>query len=490
MRNTEPHSDSWQNSTPVSWSSTPVVSELYWPDITDRGAGRITIKLPASEAAPDEWDLQLRPNADTYIVAVFSRAQGVIGFLFGSACDGKPRTTQQYLYRDLSFGMPHTVAAIFQTWATTTLQLDGAPCRLVRDTRRYSGHHKQVAPATYSPLAFPREAEQPEHAPRIEAYLAPACAGQITARDLITARAVPLRLILQSYSDPAVIFYIGGSQYSIALRILDNTLFLERCGEYVSCPLSRRNAEVRLNVVWTTDCLKLVVAHPSEAAGPSTVYTREIAASPTVPPIELIVWARQRALAPVQHHQTPQAFWDTASDAILQLEDKCISLNWHNAFWDIHYNGRKILSRTPKKEPDIQPTIHAALYDLALAKSYEINAEPLAGSGQIDFLLEAPLATGGIAKVCVEVKLAHSSQLFHGITSQLPTYMRSRGATFGIYLVLYFRCAHFDSPTETKNELLWRLANERDHAGLHNIRPFVLDVTARPPPSAQGSDGE
>ena len=115
-------------------------------------------------------------------------------------------------------------------------------------------------------------------------------------------------------------------------------------------------------------------------------------------------------------------------------------------FWDVHYEGKKIKARIPKKEPLVHPLLHALLHDYCKGQGIEVIPEYQTGVGNADFLFLAPLASGDLGKVCCEVKLAHSKDALAGIETQLPAYMEDREISHGVYCVLWFRGDWFDDP--------------------------------------------
>jgi hypothetical protein len=139
---------------------------------------------------------------------------------------------------------------------------------------------------------------------------------------------------------------------------------------------------------------------------------------------------------------------------------------------------------SPKRETDVQPTIHGLLFDQALAKNLAITPEfPISG-GLLDFLVTGILDSGEMAHVCVELKNAHSSDRRNGLLNQLPAYMKGKGSDFGIYCVLYYRGADFDEPKNlSPKDIASELNILRARNGLPNIRVIILDLDQKLSPS-------
>jgi hypothetical protein len=171
------------------------------------------------------------------------------------------------------------------------------------------------------------------------------------------------------------------------------------------------------------------------------------------------------------------------------VQDKINATDMNRAFWDFGYKGLTIESRIPKKETGIVSILHGLLFDIAAAKNFQILPEHPAAGGRLDFLISGILRTGKVVKACVEFKHAHSSELEHGFSSQLPAYMQGEAARFGIYCVLYFKGSWFDKPVYSIHELEFQLELIRSSRGLSNITLIFLDLSKRTVLSKEENDG-
>jgi hypothetical protein len=107
-------------------------------------------------------------------------------------------------------------------------------------------------------------------------------------------------------------------------------------------------------------------------------------------------------------------------DQLHHLRLKTVDTYSINGFWDVQYEEQKIVCRKPKREADIHPLIQMLLYDRDVLKALEVTPEYPTGGGRLDFLVSGRTTTGEIVRVCVEFKLAHASDLAHGLKTQLP----------------------------------------------------------------------
>jgi hypothetical protein len=88
--------------------------------------------------------------------------------------------------------------------------------------------------------------------------------------------------------------------------------------------------------------------------------------------------------------------------------------------------------RRLRDEKELQVTLKHWLEDLCRPYGIDINRETQTGRGPVDF----KFSIGKSMKCIVEVKLWDSPKLEHGLSIQLPTYLQSEKASFGIYVVV------------------------------------------------------
>jgi hypothetical protein len=62
----------------------------------------------------------------------------------------------------------------------------------------------------------------------------------------------------------------------------------------------------------------------------------------------------------------------------------------------------------------------------------------------------------------LEIKNSHSDRVEHGLTVQLPTYLREREVPTGIYGILWYKGTHFDKPSDaTLSDCIARLGVQK-----------------------------
>jgi hypothetical protein len=254
------------------------------------------------------------------------------------------------------------------------------------------------------------------------------------------------------------------------------------------------NAYDRMNcyLIWDPTMLKVIVLDPSYGMAISSgsdsneeiaKRSKTVITPPTIPPNYILEWARKLNILPVKIYDTIEDFYQSVLMSIQSIQDKIQSTNMYNAFWDFSYRGSTVVSRHPKREPDISSSVHGLLFDLSSVRSFQIYPEHLLAGGKLDFLVSSNLKNGESANVCIEFKHAHSSQLEHGLTKQLPTYMRAKACNFGIYCILYFKGEYFDKPHESIPDMEFRLKNLIPASAYPDINIVTLNLSHPVPPS-------
>lgn len=139
-----------------------------------------------------------------------------------------------------------------------------------------------------------------------------------------------------------------------------------------------------------------------------------------------------------------------------------------NKLYEILYgeNGK------PRAEVFSQRLFFAVADSYCEANNVDLNREPNAGNGPVDF----KLSTGYKGRALVEVKKSNNPQLLHGFETQLPAYEKSEATEISTYLVL--RVA--ESESAIKDVLALR---EKKIAEGKRV-PDVVVIDARWKPSA------
>lgn len=130
---------------------------------------------------------------------------------------------------------------------------------------------------------------------------------------------------------------------------------------------------------------------------------------------------------------------------------------------------------TPRAESSVQQLFHVAM--LGYCKTHDIDLSPEASSGRgpVDFKFSA----GWVRRAVVEVKLVNNSQFWHGLSTQLTTYINSEGVKCGYFLAVRYGENDF---LKVRTDVVESKASELSAKLGFTITPIFVD--ARPKKSA------
>lgn len=240
------------------------------------------------------------------------------------------------------------------------------------------------------------------------------------------------------------LFVVRAPGYLLRAHFRRNTLVLERNHKSVSVALSGAKLTngaklpVLCSIGWASDSLRVdmvdLIREPQQKERISETST-----PPTHPPNVLRAWLQRRALLELTEPFSSGA--ELLQEVVSQLRQVAATIRdtamWPS-FWDEHRDGNRIVRAVPKREPQFQPLLAGLLRSGENQKKLSVTREQSLGGGDLDFCVSAPLASGDMAHVCVEVKCAHSHDLVHGLEVQLPAYMKTRMTDLGVYAVFDF----------------------------------------------------
>ncbi len=139
---------------------------------------------------------------------------------------------------------------------------------------------------------------------------------------------------------------------------------------------------------------------------------------------------------------------------------------WIQPFWDgerkIRINGQEhLIPSSPKDEPEIQPTLQVILDMILRPLGIHVLRESNEGIGLLDFNFlyttkdQIPISVGA------EFKLAHHKKIKHGITKQLPSYLKSIRSKHGLFIVMWFKDdVFFKEPTNRQLQQMTKWLDE------------------------------
>lgn len=178
--------------------------------------------------------------------------------------------------------------------------------------------------------------------------------------------------------------------------------------------------------------------------------------------------------------------------AITEIKHSVENRRSTHAFWneesEITIEGKKYpVHATPKKESNIQPTLER-FFDLKLKSlGIHVSRETNEGVGDLDFKFMFTTENQIRLLVCSELKLAHNEKLEHGLTKQLPAYVKANDSKSGIFLVMWFKDEEkkfFNKPLNLdKSEMIEFIEEKtkeiKNEQGI-NIELILIDVSKKP----------
>lgn len=300
-------------------------------------------------------------------------------------------------------------------------------------------------------------------------FIDPLAKGRVTPSAVLqTEGSIELIGLREKYfsANKAAYFHVTAEGFCFGLGFTGGQLIFQRNNFVLAMPpafLKKIRGNDSVVASWTMNRLTFLLGHIG-FQGPSISKSLDIACCPT--PVELFDWARKKSLLPVAQYSTESELLERIHSSLQAVQEKIDRMSSVDIFWDIDYSGNKIVSRTPKKEKDLQPIIQAILSDQMYLSSIEVVPEFQTGSGNVDFMFIGFVDKVGMVKMCAEFKCAHSKDIFDGIRYQLSSYMEAQRTRHGTYCVLDFRCDWFDQPKMSNTEFSSELGYMAKQAGL------------------------
>jgi hypothetical protein len=248
-----------------------------------------------------------------------------------------------------------------------------------------------------------------------------------------------------------LIIFIADKDFLFFVGLGDGWLMFARGDDMLRLPLRELvklgravRREIHVIVGWTrTHMLLSASGFGSGGEG----LNCECDTPPYEPPRALIDWARRQGLAPVTEYESEEAFYARVFVALGSMENKLENVRDPSCFWNVRYEGNKVIQRTPKREEDLHSIVESVLSDHLFLSAIDVFPEHATSVGRLDFLLVGNVADGKRGKVCVEFKNTHSPDFMRGLTHQLPAYMAATGVEVGAYCGLDFSGPWLKAPT-------------------------------------------
>jgi hypothetical protein len=283
----------------------------------------------------------------------------------------------------------------------------------------------------------------------------------------------------------AIYFMVQANGYKICFGRKGNEFFLQKNEHIVAESICENDSNKRhpIRFSWGIDYIFL------DVSGKIQLVKTNI--SP--PPNTLYEWSRKKIIHSDLSFTRPGKIYNFVKEALESLGDEISITTDISPFWDIQFDGKKITSWKPKHEPIITQHIESRLRDIALMNGFEIGREMNRGNGQLDLFFTRATNLGAMVRVCVEVKKCQADDLYHGLTVQLPEYMRRMSSDHGIYCIMFFGLQYlpnlqqFPKSTSTQpidtNKLKALLESYIPTTSSQRISIVPIDISHKPSPS-------
>jgi len=163
-----------------------------------------------------------------------------------------------------------------------------------------------------------------------------------------------------------------------------------------------------------------------------------------------------------------------AKDFCKFVEELCKEFVWsteQREGWRLLWNS----DGTQRAESAVQQLFHVAMLGYCKSHDIDLSPESAAGRGPVDF----KFSQGWKRRAIVEVKLANNSNFWHGLSTQIKTYMLAEGIRCGYFLAVQY------TDNDLSRERIKRVRDKAKQVGEecgYTIRPIFVD--ARPKRSA------
>lgn len=180
-----------------------------------------------------------------------------------------------------------------------------------------------------------------------------------------------------------------------------------------------------------------------------------------------------RQMAPVAPPQGQADFERWLTDLAHSFKYEVENSDLWRVVWNDPVNGKYIKHR---QEKIVQAVARVAWVQQCKAANVDMSREADVGRGPVDF----KFSRGWDLRGLLEVKHISNSAFFHGVTEQLPVYLRAEQIRFGIYLCIGYSDRDFDED---------RIERVHDHCRVLasaqgvNVTPIFVDARPKPPAS-------
>lgn len=237
------------------------------------------------------------------------------------------------------------------------------------------------------------------------------------------------------------LFSFAYSDFIFEVKIRDGMVFIMRNGHCQQSEQYLGNGSCQIALQWTIDSIGCGIVSPDSSTD-MNYHLRAVHTPITIPPAEIVNILRKENLLNNAKYESMDAFFATVIDSLHCCQEDIRRHGAERLFW------KKTNDKTwqPVDEPDISRGVATFLSIYGALKNFDVTCEPIAGAGNLDFHIVAPVADS-VKKIGIEAKKAESDDLVNGFKIQLPDYMRRIGTDYGIYLIYWLKSPDYLFPS-------------------------------------------
>jgi hypothetical protein len=274
-----------------------------------------------------------------------------------------------------------------------------------------------------------------------------------------------------------ILFKLSFPGFELEARCREGRVYIRRNGLYQHSEQLRGRDKLHVAIQWNVDSIGCGIAPWTGNWDDMNTHMRAVRTPHTVPPLDLHRMFRANNLLVGEAYRSADDVFATVLDCLHLCEEDIRRFGGERFVW-----GKQGDPSRPFDEPEISRYIASFLASYGAARNFDVSCESIAGSGNIDFSIVAPVASAGLAKIAIEAKKADHPSLAQGFSVQLPAYMSRLKAGHGVFLVYWLRSPDYQHPRQTSYsdleiEVLHPLPRPP------GIRSMALDLSRAPTPS-------
>lgn len=265
--------------------------------------------------------------------------------------------------------------------------------------------------------------------------------------------------------------------FSFEAVMHDGRVHVRRNGLYQRSEQIHGTDPLHVAIQWATDSIGCGIVPWSGIPSQMNGHMVKARTPHTLPPLELHRMLRVNNLLAGTAYKSADDFFATVLDSIHLTEEDIRRFGAERFAWGKHDDPA-----APFDEPEISRLVASFLASHGAARNFDVSLESVAGNGNLDFWVTAPVIDAGMAKVAIEAKKADNAKLVDGFSVQLPTYMQRLRAQHGIFLVYWLKSPGYPYPKQDSY-------HELEIDVLHplprgpRVRSIGLDLSRAPTPS-------